>query len=70
MGEIKAVFTFELANETTHKITVKDLADNLEESKLIALGNKMITLGGEHNGSKYVKLNKCQRIVTNTEDLL
>lgn len=67
MADIKAIFTFLLANGEDHKITVNDLADNLDEAKLIALGNKMVTLGGAHKGSNYVSLKACERVTTSKE---
>jgi len=67
MEDIKVVYTFILDDGMTNKITVRDLAENLSQSELISLGNKMISLNGEYNGSKYVSLKDCERITTNTE---
>ena len=67
MEEIRVVYTFELANDLTHKVNVRDLAEDLSQSELISLGNKMIELNGEHNGSKFVSLVDCERIITTRE---
>ena len=70
MEEIKVVFTFELENGSTHMVTVKDLRDELNPTQLIALGNKMIDSDGQFNGSKFLSILKCDRIVTNKESLI
>ena len=67
MEEIKVIYTFELSNGGIRKVTVKDLAEDLTQSELISLGNKMIDLNGEYNGFKFTTLKDCSRIVTTTE---
>jgi len=70
MEETKVIFTFELENGNTHTVSVKDLRSDLDPAELIALGNKMIEMDGQYNGSKFLLLTKCDRIVTNKESLI
>ena len=67
MEDIKVVFTFELENGNTRIVTVKDLQSSVEETQLTTLGNMMIEKNGQYNGSKFVRLVKYERVVTNKE---
>ncbi len=67
MEEIKVVFTFNLENGNTYDVSIKDLRNDLSETELVALGNKMVEKNGQFNGSKFISLKKCERIVTNKE---
>jgi len=70
MEEIKVIYSFELENGNIRLVSVKDMRSDIDETQLIALGNMMIDKGGEYNGSKFVKLLKIQRVVTNKETFL
>ncbi|MCL2323322.1 MAG: hypothetical protein FWC47_14615 [Oscillospiraceae bacterium] len=70
MEEIKVIYSFELENGNTRLVSIKDMRSDIDEAQLIALGNMMIDKGGEYNGSKFVKLLKIQRVVTNKETFL
>ncbi|MCL2320698.1 MAG: hypothetical protein FWC47_01175 [Oscillospiraceae bacterium] len=70
MEEIKVIYSFELENGNTRLVSVKDMRSDIDEAQLVALGNMMIDKGGEYNGSKFVKLLKIQRVVTNKETFI
>ena len=70
MEEIKVIYSFELENGNTRLVSIKDMRSDIDEAQLVALGNMMIDKGGEYNGSKFVKLLKIQRVVTNKETFL
>ena len=51
--------TFELANGTTRKLTVKDVKQDVKDSELIALANLFVTKNSQFKGSEFAKVTKC-----------
>jgi len=69
MEDIRVIYSFELENGNTRLVSIRDLRSDIDETELTALGNMMIEKNGQYNGSKFVRLLKYQRIVTNKETI-
>ncbi len=60
-------FIFELQNGSTHKVTINDVREDVEDSKLNALANALIEKDSHYNGSAFTRLKKCSKFTLEEE---
>lgn len=70
MESIILRLTFALENGGSHVVTIRDVKEDVIESEMASLADSFIEKGSEYNGSKYVSIKKCEKIITNTQVFL
>lgn len=70
MASIYVDCVFELANETTHKVTIKDVKDDIGTEEMTALAALLIEKNSHHNGSSFVNLKSCKKYTVDVESLV